>query len=162
MEGLGRRGGCRQKRERAEQARAAALLQSVVASFLVQEWAWGRMTPQQCQKIATLLKAGPVASALGTLDVGLVDFLKGFGSAGRHPQHMHSQLMKKFAPESSLRPSPFNAILKSGKTGIHFKDLDGLWPHVLFSRIYHEYPKAWEKKPMCPLHGGAAAALERG
>ena len=149
MELLGRRGGCRQRAERAEQARAAALLQSAVASFLVQEWAWGRMTPQQCQKIATLLRADLEASASGTLDMGTVDFLKGLGTAGRNPQHMHSQLMKKFSPESALRPSPFNAILKSGKTGIHFKDLDGLWPHVLFSRIYHEYPKAWEKL-VCP------------
>ncbi|CAK0838465.1 unnamed protein product [Prorocentrum cordatum] len=70
MELLGRRGGCRQRAERAEQARAAALLQSAVASFLVQEWAWGRVTPQQCQKIATLLRADLEASASGTLDMG--------------------------------------------------------------------------------------------
>ena len=63
---------------------------------------------------------------------------------------MRSQLMKKFSPdESALRPSPFNATLKSGRTGIHFKDLDGLWPHVLFSKLYHQYPKAWEKL-ICP------------
>eukprot|EP00959_Pyramimonas_sp_CCMP1952_P184479 3857688-Pyramimonas_sp.AAC.1 len=56
MEQFGRRGGIRQRATAAAAAEAAAKVSSTLATYLLQEWSWGRMTPQQVQRISGFMK----------------------------------------------------------------------------------------------------------
>ena len=132
MEQFGRRGGIRQRAAAAAAAEAAAKVSSKLATYLLQEWSWGRMTPQQVQRISGFMQDDLAAQAAGLLEMDAVQFLSSLGTSGRHPQHMNRQLVKRCSPHSCFYPLPFRAILKQSACGTHFQAMDMLCPHVFF------------------------------
>lgn len=133
-----RRGGIQQR----VQAATPAPEVSALAGFLLYQLAWGVMSPQLCQKIASLaLDDFERSKRTG----GALDELEKFAAAGtfgRHCNNVNRSVMA-MAGEKSLLPQPFKAKLDY-KMGLGEQTSAVLLPHEMFSAIYECYPEAWQ------------------
>ena len=141
----------------AEAASSVLLATSLLGSYLVGMWSWGRMSPQQAQLIAAhnnndlkrLVQHN--ATRLG-FDATQFEYFKdvgriaNLGSAGNMPNNCHRDFCRLFPnnPLSSMVSTqiPMKAF---GGSGFEFWDQFMLWPHIVFSRLYHVYQKHWHK-----------------
>eukprot|EP00959_Pyramimonas_sp_CCMP1952_P382586 8016732-Pyramimonas_sp.AAC.1 len=85
MDVFQRRGGIRQRAKAAAAAEAAAKVNSTLAAYLLQEWSWGRMAPQQVQRISGFMKDDLAAQAAGLLEMDAVQFLSPLEPLGGTP-----------------------------------------------------------------------------
>ena len=150
MDRFGRTGGVRQRAKRAADDWLARSAPCEVAKYLANEWAWGRMSPQQVQSICALLKKDLAAKGEGKLDERLVDDLAAIGSAGRNPPHMGKQLVsvmygRQRVPRLLRESGQFRAPLKNSIAGRHYETLDFLCPHIVFATLYHDHNAAWRQ-----------------
>ncbi|CAE7455354.1 hypothetical protein AK812_SmicGene15091 [Symbiodinium microadriaticum] len=151
-----KRGGQRQRLARAAAEDAAPETDSKLSEYLLDQVAWGYMSPQQVQQIADLAHCD-VQAALATERVpnNLVP-LANAGTRGAHPNKCYADVMKAATKSSDVHVS--NPVLVS----LPFRKPVGerlqavLLPHQLFSDIYHHHPATWEQ---CIL--GQPGDLER-
>mgnify|MGYP006116970383 CR=1 FL=1 len=109
---------------------------------VVNQWAWGYLTPQMVNQIAKLLKRDLQTPGL---NLDLVTTLTEIGSGGTHKQNMLRDLAKSL-PENPMPELRFHGIPIDhpvlGKSTPQFPFID---PHEMFSVLYHEYPQAFFK-----------------
>lgn len=110
---------------------AAAALQeesnSAVAEYLLNEFAWGRMSPQQMQSIAALAMQDVEKAVEGKLLRDL-KFLPKIGNEGRYPNNMYRDLMRMV--DSRYNLCPMTTLEIPSKMGETMANL--LMPHELF------------------------------
>lgn len=115
---------------------------SSLASFLLEKWAWGVLSPQDVQQFAAaacqdFLTSGATAPAD-------LSFMASLGTAGVHKNNMHKQLMQWANRRCKEAAPSFTATIR-------FKEPYGrqiqsfLLPHQLFSNLYHDYPSSWKQ-----------------
>ena len=136
-----RRGGVRQRLQKDGVANPVKV-ESALANYLLSEFAWGGMSVQTVQKIASLalkdalqIKSGGQLSDLETLAK--------LGGTSSLSNNMHRDIMKKF--------NHFSSLPEGQDVGMVFKNSADdkvqkvMLPHELFSAIYNSYPQAWDK-----------------
>lgn len=155
-----RRGGIRQRLEAAETQQATAggarhqataggnhvanfVANSLLAAFLVEQFAWGHFSPQLIQKIAALACAD-FDRAREQEESSLDDLrnLAQLGSRGAFPNNVHRDLMARMSAQVHL-PEPF-AINMPFKAPLGDRLQSVLLPHEMFASLYHDYPEAWK------------------
>lgn len=118
------------------QKHAETSQQSCLASFLVEKWAWGHLSPQMVQQIASAAKTD--MEATGQLKAPKpLDRLARLG--GGYDNMMSRDLIataKVNLPEPFIVELPYKNIVKCQKL---------LLPHELFSCIYHHYPETFSQ-----------------
>ena len=145
-----------ERRERSSASTGPIILKSTLAVFLVHMWAWGVISPQLVQNVAALCwddmavlnsrnarNCGINESEFDTFsDIGK---LKSIGSEGAYSGNCHRDLVEILGnnpipvSETSL---PTKVLGTLGYTiSLHHI----IWPHELFSTIYHKYPESWKK-----------------
>ena len=143
-----RTGGIRQRRKQAKMEEQAIMGHSVLASFLLQLFAWGEMSAQRVQKIASLAMLDIEACMNGTGHAEDLKNMAKIGTEGHHQNKCYADLMKQCLDISI--PRPFVATLPFVKP-LHDQFQSMLLPHELFSSIYHSYKGAWRQS----LYGSA-------
>ena len=152
-------------RQRAKRSRPPNL-ESSLANFLVQSWAWGDISPQLMHKCA-LHALIDVEAALRrqqdhrhqAIDPEFADLtnLKNLGGGGIYSNNMHAQLLRKLSP---TRMPPLGAmelpIRANSVAGFQLKPTKVLHPHQLSKAIRDNYPRAFVKR-LCP----GTAALQK-
>ena len=103
---------------------------SELVAYLLREWAWGEMSPQQVQKIA----AAVVADCPGA--PADVQTLARLGTSGRHKNHIHRDLCSRVLRVGFRKVQP-TAITLSG----HPRVQSIVWPHELVADLYEKYPR---------------------
>jgi len=112
-------------------------------------WAWGAFTPQLLNELSSLLDIDLDRAANGTLDRTLVSQMSSLGTHGLHPQNMNGQLMNMMGKHFLPAPQAFLAPLSHKVLGWFSRSVNMIWPHELFSAIYHNYKEAWRTR-VCP------------
>ena len=113
---------------------------SQLASFLVEQWVWGKASVQLVQETAKLACEDMVNNGCDQVPSDL-QFLAGLGTSGLHSNNMHRDLLHHFERKSPLPPLFTTQVpLKSGHTPQSF-----LLPHELFSHMWEHYREAFAK-----------------
>ena len=134
-------GGGRQQRAMRQDVK----LQSKVARFLLEKFAWGFISTILLQQIAALvLEDIKLAQQTGGKFDDLEDLAKA-GSEGTEPQNIHRDILKKC----------YITTLPVFRVFLPFKDgLDHLChmmlPHETFSAMYHNYRSAFDRYVLGP------------
>ena len=116
---------------------------SQLANWLIEQWAWGKLSPQQVQIIASLANAD-IHKALETKNpLQNLEKLGTLGGPSRKSGNMHRDLVAKLA-HNPLQLQLFGIPL--AHHGVVDQHL--MLPHVLFASIYHHYPKYFFDKIM--------------
>ena len=101
---------------------------SALARLLVSKWSWGHMSTPLIQEIAA-------AAVQDGLRHPVVEVIAKLGSSGRHPNHMHQDLLRKLHPSHiSTSLSQFQVEYQNQRLSQHV-----LWPHELFATLYHKH-----------------------
>ena len=76
--------------------------------------------------------------------------LASLGSWGKYPGNMHTEMIARLPPHRFSEPHVTDLPMKL--IGNRFLQVDQslLWPHVMFSDIYHNYPESWRKRVAAP------------
>jgi hypothetical protein len=132
----------RGQRIRLQQDAAASppAVESLLANFLLQKFAWGFMTPQLIQEIASLAiqdfcNAKAVDGCLPNLEK-----LSKIGSSGKLDNNMHRDLGQFL--QNTMVPQGFRAQLPFKNSELQEQTI--LLPHEVFASLYNNYPKAWQ------------------
>ena len=138
-----RLGGLRQRRKKAKVEEQTQIMgHSVLASFLLQLFAWGEMSAQRVQKLASLAMTDIEACMNGTEHLQDLRNMAKIGTHGHHQNKCYADLMRQCLDISI--PRPFVATIPFVKPlNDQFQSL--LLPHELFSAIYHSYKGAWRQ-----------------
>ena len=145
-----RKGGLHQRLAAANEGPAAAAAQSFLATFLITEFAWGRMSPAQLQRFADLA-ARDVEQGVACLPQ--LKRLASIGCNGRLTNNMHRDLWRQL--KSKPKTPPPTAI--TTPTATTEAEADLLLPHTLFASMYEDYQDAFHNL----LTPGGTSALQR-
>lgn len=135
------RGGIRQRLDHAE---ALAQAPSALAKFLLQEFAWGRMSATEVQRIAGHAKQDMDQVRAGRT-LNDLDQLAAIGTEGYNPGNCYRDVMKIINKHSDLPPA--TQVDMPTKRGNGTCSL--MLPHVVFSYLYHRNREQFEKL-FCP------------
>jgi hypothetical protein len=106
---------------------------------MVMKWSWGDETPQEIQHMASLVLQDLMNMSGPGLDMSLLQTLAGIGAAGSSPQHSHKELLERLPP-SNLPSMQFLPVpLEHDVFGVSCADSGVIWPHELFSALYHQF-----------------------
>ena len=141
-----RKGGQRQRLQQEAAETAGHSVDSALAEFLECAWAWGDLSPQQVQVIASKALSDTTNCNCETQPARLLK-LASLGTAGAHPSNCHRDLMA-YLPQQSRLPSA-HQVMMPFKAGPLLQSL--MLPHEVFSKLYHQYPEYWRS---CFLPGG--------
>ena len=131
------RGGIHQRLATAAQQEES---NSAVAEYLLNEFAWGRMSPQQMQSIAALAMQDVEKAVEGKLLRDL-RFLSKIGNEGRHPNNMYRDVMRMV--DSRYNLCPMTTLEIPSKMGETMANL--LMPHELFAFMHAKHPDQFHK-----------------
>ena len=135
----------RRRREPTTNSRNAGGTQSAtshLANYLLSNMAWGHLSPQQCQKIAQLAAEDcKTSQEFGLVPPKLLSVAKA-GSSGKYAYNVHRDLMTVAgAGHCSLGTKVTMQFAKP----LGEKTTEILFPHEVFSAVYHQYPEAFKK-----------------
>eukprot|EP00971_Amphidinium_carterae_P350761 6491728-Amphidinium_carterae.1 len=137
---MSREGGRRQRLDAVGSALPVA--SDSLAKWLLQEWSWGNLTPQQIQKISALAVADMrAAMAVSKLPEKLVG-LSTLGGELARANNMNRDLQNRIGC-ITVQLDSFSMFLK-GCAGEEQQQM--LLPHVLFSHMYHQRRVFWSEK----------------
>ena len=164
-----RRGGCRQQlaaesRESGE-PRASSIglgrtgdrsVKSAMAAFLLLQWSLGLMSPQLLRILADkshedqlTINASSKRRSKSTIDFEYMrelEVLAGIGDHGAYANNCNRDLQKLVPPSHLSLPDPVQIPLKDPcEAGYRLMNQTFLWPHQLFSQLFHHYKEGWAK-----------------
>ena len=136
-----KRSGGIQQRLAADEAEAPMTsLSDGLANYLMQQWAWGHVSPQEVQRLAHAAILDMKGCGLEQLPPFLLK-LSHMGSDGVHENNIHKEMLR-MASQGCLVPEPLQVQI----TFTHGLVLQPLMlPHVLFSHMYHHYRNTFNK-----------------
>lgn len=133
------------------------VLVSMFAVFLVCLWAWGLVSPQRLQRLSSKMHEDIVqlnASNVAKVGVYVSEFqilldikrLADIGTKGQCPNNCYRGLVTMPGSTHIGIPAPVKIPIQIRHSvqgvGQHLQRF--LWPHELFSSIYHNYKNAWQ------------------
>ena len=132
-----RKGGLRQRiaEERSERQRTSA-----IATYLLKQYSWGKMSVQQVQEVASLVLQDMNEFQSDIIFPQLVSLAR-FGSSGQHPNNMSRDMTRFIEAIPKLPPSseiPMPTQKGEERTGL-------LLPHEIFSHMYENNRSAFNK-----------------
>ena len=116
------------------------VVESKLATFLLQQFAWGFMTPQLIQQISSLAiqDVNNAKSVQGRLK-SLAEIAH-IGGSRKLENNMHRDLSKflqdTMIPKGLTVPMPFK--------GMPLQDQDITLPHEVFASLFHDYQESWQ------------------
>ena len=133
-----RRGGVQQRLQASALENAPST--SKLATHLLEEFALGKKSPQECQRLASLAVKDMTAAGV-LLEIIPVDLrkLSELGSGGRHLNNCYRDIMRMTCRIPSI-PMPFSVNIPT-KQGDETAGI--LLPHVMFASMYHHYRAAF-------------------
>ena len=133
-----RRGGIQQRLQASALENAPST--SKLATHLLEEFALGKKSPQECQRLASLAVKDMTAAGvlLENIPVDLRK-LSELGSGGRHLNNCYRDIMRMTCRIPSI-PMPFSVNIPT-KQGDETAGI--LLPHVMFASMYHHYRAAF-------------------
>ena len=140
----GTRGSCAAKNPKRHLKKQEAVnLQSKLANYLKEQWNFGKLSPQQVQVIAQLAASDIEMATDAGPDAVFTDLnkLAKLGTGGRYSGPMHTQMVKTFDAPLLDQLQPLHLATKtSGSDQRTLSEQVILYPHLLFSFLYHEFP----------------------
>ena len=131
--------------------------ESHLACCLIWLWAWGEISPQRiqfiadrcCKDIDELNLKHKIRYGLENENLAGIDELKNLaqiGTHGRNPNNCSRDLLK-LLPTIALNAISWCMLPKKANTpaGFTMESFAFIMPHILFSKIYHNYKSAWSK-----------------
>eukprot|EP00438_Fugacium_kawagutii_P016899 Skav205369 [mRNA] locus=scaffold2437:85413:87176:+ [translate_table: standard] len=118
---------------------SAGAAPSLLATWLKEQWAWGRFSPQEVQHIAALAQKDMKAFGCNALPSNLCALAE-MGTYGKHPNNVHRDLMKLVQPDSKLPEPFFVTLLCKGHDSVQAVML----PHLVFHALWKHYRAYWE------------------
>ena len=147
-----RRGGLQQRlgaQRREEEATGVTVDQpSLLAEWLKEQWAWGKMSPQLVQHVAALAKRDMVAANATNIPEDLHK-LSMLGTEGAHANNCHRDLQALVANVSKL-PEPLQIFLPMKLKGNQALQSIML-PHMVMHHVWVHYQSYWQKFFSCPM-----------
>ena len=141
-----RKGGVRQRMAEAtsevkavDASVAAEAAPSQLATFLKQQWGWGRFSPQQVQHMAELARLDMEAAGCSAVPSNLSGLAK-MGTSGKYANNVHRDLMKLVQHDSKL-PEP---LFVSLPFKAHESAQAVMLPHLIFHCLWKHYRSYWE------------------
>ena len=122
---------------------------SALASYLYGAWCWGKLSPQEVQRIAHAAAQDiDTAQRLGT-DTVFPDlkFLSKLGTEGEYAGKMHEQMVGRVDPTIYCSPASFTLPILQGKRAVPTHQT-ALWPHEMFAHIYHKHRETFNQRIM--------------
>ena len=127
-----------------------ATLRSNLAEYLILQWAWGFMSPQEVQRISSYAKQDMQLLTGKEETLPDIDFLAGIGHAGRYPNNCRRDVQRKYSGNMLNEPLRTTMpMVTLSKQFLAAAEQDIFLPHVLFSDIHNNYPQAWRDR-ICP------------
>ena len=145
------RGGRAQRKRKRSAVADADCGKSQLVAFLIQQWAWGEISAQMVQKIASRAHADITCVREGTpIDLDPLATLSSLGGHGTYPNHCSGELHNKISGVH-LSPLTLSKIWTTNVNGLHptQREQPLILPHVLFADMYNKYPAAFAKR-VCP------------
>ena len=163
MESSFKKGGVRQRADEAQsplgnvptgkkrrQAAENEVMQSALAQFLIMQWAWGYMSPQDVQRISHLAREDIMRLTGSNHTLPDIDILASIGTDGRYPRNMNRDLQAKYGVNRLSKPLTTQMpMMTLSQEFVAAADQNIFLPHVLFSDLYNHYPNAWRDR-ICP------------
>ena len=163
MESSFKKGGVRQRADAAQsslgyaktskkrrQAAENEVMQSVLAQFLIMQWAWGYMSPQDVQRISHLAREDIMRLTGSDHTLPDIDILASIGTNGRYPRNMNRDLQAKYGANRLSKPLTTQMpMMTLSQEFVAAAEQNIFLPHVLFSDLYNQYPNAWRDR-ICP------------
>lgn len=116
---------------------------SSLATYLLTEYAWGHMSVQQVQEIASLAISDFERASDGLSFPDLLAMSK-FGSSGAQKANMSRDMSKYIASVSNLPPASMIDL----PTKHHMDKVAMIMPHELFAELYENHRQAFFKTMM--------------
>ena len=134
---------------------------SYLAAFLLEQWAWGLMSPQLIQTIAAKARLDFNSWMEDGKDLIATDLerISTLGSSGAYPQNCSRDLLNRLGIAENTMPEPvkFTTMCTTSKKGIFAeRPMEMLLPHEMFATIFHNYKSHWHKH-ICPSQDDIAA-----
>lgn len=126
-----RRGGIQQRLAASESSRTNRK-PSKLYEYLLTEFSWGRMSPQQVQAISALAISDMERASTGEIFYDLY-FLSNIGTQGRHLNNCYRDLINRIEKTDGLLP--VTAMEIPTKRGDCMAEV--LLPHEVFAHMYH-------------------------
>ena len=141
------RGGVHQR----AQAAAGEAVQCALVQFLLEQWAWGWMSPQTVQSIASKAKEDIDRMNDGQLvDFTSLSVLASIGDHGNYSNNCNRDLQNIIQGVHISEPSSFSLPSKTKPDGsFETEDQHMFLPHVVFANLYEHYPETFKEK-ICP------------
>ena len=118
-------------------------LVSYAAAYLQEVWSWGKYSPQECQRLASLVLKD-MEQLVGAGDgAGFPDLtaMAKMGTDGKYPQHMHSAMDKLMPPNALPHREPIHVPADNRETDEIVPLLQYImYPHVLLYHLYKYTP----------------------
>jgi len=122
---------------------------SALASHLVEQCAWGLMSPQNVQRLMALALEDLQAHRAGALDIGSVEALSAIGASGACVNNTYRDLQRKLSsPKLAEASFDFMLPMKSPlcKYVVQEYPQTVLLPHVMFSIMYQHHRPQFQTK----------------
>ena len=114
---------------------------SLLADWLKEQWAWGQLSPQAVQHIASLAKKDMLASGATEIPNSLHK-LSMLGTEGAHANNCHRDLWNLVASEYQL-PQPLQVFMSMKvPKGKALQSI--MLPHLVFHHVWVNYPDFWK------------------
>ena len=136
-----KRGGVRQRVERVEES-TELIIGSCLATFLLEQFAWGTFSPQMVQQIAALAMKDFQTANESNGKLHQLEALAKIGTAGKNSNNCHRDIMKAVEGATKLPTALAVQLPFAGKLGLQNQSV--LLPHEMFATIFHEYPNSWK------------------
>jgi hypothetical protein len=107
--------------------------------IMASEFSWGRLTPQQVQKIANLAHLDHE----GCKDWAKIHNMARIGESGHISGNAYRDLMRTLPPSRLPRAHKIKIPVQHKLLGRANPKLPFLFPHEVFASIYHAYPAAF-------------------
>ena len=126
-------------------------MESALAQYLLSQYVWGWMTPQEVQRVAMHARDDMRMLTGQTSTLPEVEGLAALGAEGKYPNNVRSQLYDHYLNATRVsEPTPVSMPMMSLNQELNARTQQHIYfPHVVFSSIYHQYPGAF-KENICP------------
>ena len=144
----------RQKRGRPKKCKDSSdtvVLESYLAMHLMQQWAWGTYSPQECQRLCDYaMKDVMAANEAGkngkTAVLPTLDKVSTIGKSGKYSGNMHRDMVNALPPHGIPEPSPLELPYRNKARQTSVCNQSILFPHVLFAAMFLHYPGAFASR----------------
>ena len=118
---------------------------SALVDYLLKQWSWGHMSPQQVQKICHLAMLD-FRKYVDAGDAPELERVARIGDSGALPNHCNRDLQNILTRTHLPDPYCFNLVCKTSQPGVHAPlQFSCLLPHEWFAAVHSHYKPFFDK-----------------